>query len=82
MPLAAAIHSHSVIAPWLDGLLPDDHTVRRAWGRRFQVPASSPFALLATPVGEEALAARGRVTWLSDADVEERIAALSSAGAA
>ncbi len=92
MPLAAASHPHSAIAPWLDGLLPDDDAVRRSWGRQFQVSASSPFALLATPIGEEcagaaqfltqarveeALAARGRVTWLSDADVGERIAVLN-----
>jgi serine/threonine-protein kinase HipA len=91
MPLQEPTHRHIVLAPWLDGLLPDSAAVRRRWGRQFSVSADSPFSLLSTPVGEEcagaarfvtaerldaALAGEGDVTWLSEADVAERIRAL------
>ncbi|TQL02287.1 HipA domain-containing protein [Cellulomonas sp. SLBN-39] len=88
MPLSPAPYGNATVAPWLDGLLPDSEAVRRSWGRRFSVSASSPFALLSTPVGEEcagaarfvpperleeALAGAGDVRWLSEAEVARRL---------
>jgi serine/threonine-protein kinase HipA len=87
MPLTEARHQHDVVAPWLDGLLPDDDAVRRRWSRRFHVSAQ-PFALLGTPIGEECagaaqflptqhldavLADEGDVAWLDDAGVAARL---------
>ncbi len=88
MPLTDVPYGDALVAPWLDGLLPDNEAVRRAWGREFSVSASSPFALLSTPVGEEcAGAARfvtadrleamlggdGDVHWLAEAEVAQRL---------
>jgi serine/threonine-protein kinase HipA len=88
MPVTPQTYRTSVVAPWLDGLLPDDDTVRRRWGRRFSVSAGSPFSLLSTPVGEECagaarfvtdervepmLAGKGDVRWLSEDDVAGRL---------
>lgn len=52
MPLAQSEHSEQVIEAWLWGLLPDNDRVLQRWGRRFQVSARNPFALLAH-VGED-----------------------------
>lgn len=88
MPLSRPIHPHRVVAPWLDGLLPDNPAVRRAWARRFGVSAGSPFALLGTPVGEDCagaarfvtvdrvdamLAGTGSIDWLTDAQLADRL---------
>lgn len=88
MPLSQPVHRHARVAPWLDGLLPDDDAVRRRWARRFQVSASSPFALLSSPVGEDcagaaqfltydrldaALSDQGDVDWLSESQVAARL---------
>lgn len=88
MPLASATHSHAVVDPWLEGLLPDDDTVRQQWGRRFQVNAGSAFSLLATPIGEECAGAAAflpesrlvdyltgdaHVTWLTDDELATRL---------
>ena len=53
MPLQVKTHNDAVIAPWLWGLLPDNDKVLKAWGRQFGVSTSNPFALLATPIGED-----------------------------
>ncbi len=46
MPLSGRRHGNRVVTAWLDGLLPDNAAVREEWGRRFQVSARNPFALL------------------------------------
>jgi serine/threonine-protein kinase HipA len=53
MPPQIAVHTDSQITPWLWGLLPDNDAVLNRWAREFQVSARSPFALLATPLGED-----------------------------
>jgi serine/threonine-protein kinase HipA len=73
---------------WLWGLLPDNDAVLRRWARQFHVSASSPFALLSTPVGEdcagavqfvspdrvdELLRRPGSLSWLSEEEVAERL---------
>ncbi|MCA9611015.1 MAG: type II toxin-antitoxin system HipA family toxin [Myxococcales bacterium] len=92
MPLARATHDHAAVSAFLANLLPDNARILEAWGRRFQVSAERPFRLLAH-VGEDCagafafvrservdafLRAKGRTTWLSDADVAARLAALRS----
>src|ERR1700741_3265366 len=88
IPLHVRSHPDRVVTPWLWGLLPDNDAVLRRWGREQQVSASSPFSLLATPIGEDCagavrfappgeldrvLARPGRVAWLSADDVAERL---------
>jgi len=88
MPLTDTPYSDGVVAPWLDGLLPDSDAVRRAWGHEFSVSPRSPFALLSTSIGEECagaarfvtpdrldsnLAGEGDVRWLTDAEVAQRL---------
>lgn len=87
MPTAIGTHEDAVVAPWLQGLLPDDDAVLRRWARRFHT-STSAFALLATPVGEDcpgavrfarpadlddALERRSDVAWLTDDEVGERL---------
>lgn len=43
-------HSHGKVAPWLDGLLPDNEQVVQRWARDLQV-APNAFSLLASPIG-------------------------------
>lgn len=88
MPLTDTPYGDGVVAPWLDGLLPDSDAVRRAWGHEFSVSPRSPFALLSTSIGEECagaarfvtpdrlesnLAGEGDVRWLTDAEVAQRL---------
>lgn len=93
MPLAAKEHSHSAIAPFLWGLLPDNELVLARWAQRFQVSPRNPFALLAH-VGEDCagavqFATRERVDqlvaappaptrWLDESGVAQRLRALKS----
>jgi serine/threonine-protein kinase HipA len=56
MPLSSAQHGNRVVSAWLEGLLPDNAAVREDWGRRFQVSARNPFALLGH-VGRDAAGA-------------------------
>ena len=53
MPVEVATHPDQVITPWLWGLLPDSDAVLARWARQFQVSASSPLALLSTPIGRD-----------------------------
>lgn len=91
MPTPLRSHPDGAITPWLWGLLPDNDRVLARWAREFHVSASSPFSLLATPVGEdcagavqfvapgraaELLGRPGAITWLAEADVEARLAQL------
>ena len=88
MPTQVRSHSDRVVTPWLWGLLPDNEAVLARWARQFQASASSPFSMLATPIGEDCAGAvrfavpdavermlerLGRVTWLTEDDVAERL---------
>ncbi|HVA19038.1 MAG TPA: type II toxin-antitoxin system HipA family toxin [Solirubrobacteraceae bacterium] len=93
MPRQIRSHADHVVTPWLWGMLPDNEAVIRRWSRHFHVSASSPFSLLATPIGEDcagavrfvaqdglerALAGAGNVQWLTDGEVAERLRELQS----
>jgi serine/threonine-protein kinase HipA len=93
MPTQVQSHSDHVITPWLWNLLPDNDAVLARWARQFQVSASSPFSLLATPIGldcagavrfvppdlvEQAISRPGEVTWLTDDEVAERLRELKA----
>jgi serine/threonine-protein kinase HipA len=88
MPTQVASHPSHVVTPWLWGLLPDNAAIISRWARHFHVSASSPFALVATPVGEDcagavrfvapsklerALRRSGEVAWLTDDEVAQRL---------
>lgn len=88
MPLQVRVHPDRIVTPWLWGLLPDNDRVLQRWAERFHASASSPFALLATPVGqdcagavrfvrEDALVAAldrpGEVQWLDDDEIAARL---------
>jgi serine/threonine-protein kinase HipA len=88
MPIQVASHGDQVVTPWLWGLLPDNDAVLRRWAREFHVSASSPFSLLATPIGEDCAGAirfaapekvdrilgqTGEVSWLEDQDIAKRL---------
>lgn len=75
MPLQIDSHSHRIVSPWLWGLLPDNREVLRRWGREFEVPSTSAFALLSTPIGEDCA---GAVRFVSPDNVD---AALNRTGA-
>jgi serine/threonine-protein kinase HipA len=88
MPTQVRSHPDRVITPWLWGLLPDNNAVLHRWARQFHVSASSPFALLATQIGEDCAGAvrfarpmqvdrvlerPGSVTWLTEEDIAQRL---------
>ncbi|MDQ3406730.1 MAG: type II toxin-antitoxin system HipA family toxin [Chloroflexota bacterium] len=88
MPLEVPVHADQVVTPWLWGLLPDNDAVLARWGRHFHVSASSPFALLSTPVGEDCAGAvrfcpetdvgrlrdrKGTIDWLDGVQVAQRL---------
>lgn len=89
MPLQQRTHTDAVITPWLWGLLPDNNMVLEAWGRQFHVSTSSPFTLLASPIGEDcpgavriiaedridALISTGSedIDWLTEAEVADKL---------
>jgi serine/threonine-protein kinase HipA len=88
MPVQVQSHPDSVISPWVSNLLPDNEAVILRWARQFHASASSPFSLLATPIGQDCagavrfvkpgkaevrVARSGDVTWLTEADVAERL---------
>ncbi len=88
MPVQVGSHPDRVVAPWLWGLLPDNAGVLRRWAREFGASASSPFSLLATPIGEDcagavrfaspedlegALGRSGEVAWLEEEDIARRL---------
>ena len=92
MPLAVPTHQDArgrqIVTNFLWGLLPDNDAVLARWGRHFQVPISSPYPLLTTPVGHdcagavafcspedlpELLERPGQIDWLTDSDVAGRI---------
>jgi serine/threonine-protein kinase HipA len=88
MPATVRSHPHGVISSWLWGLLPDNQAVLQRWARDFHASASSPFSLLATPIGhdcagavrfaapgevDEVIGKPGVVTWLTDEAVAQRL---------
>ena len=88
MLTAVKSHADEVVSPWLWGLLPDNPSVLGRWARAFQVPSSSPVALLGSPIGGDCagavrfapqdqladfLSARAEVAWLSDDEVGQRL---------
>jgi serine/threonine-protein kinase HipA len=88
MPPQVGSHSDRVVTPWLWGLLPDNEAVLSRWARQFQASASSPFSMLATPIGEDCAGAvqfvapdaveqvigrPGEVTWLTEEEVAQRL---------
>ena len=88
MPTTVRSHPDGVISPWLWGLLPDNQAVLERWARDFHASASSPFSLLATPIGhdcagavrfaapdkvDEVIEKPGAVTWLTDEAVAHRL---------
>jgi serine/threonine-protein kinase HipA len=92
MPMSAVEHGHAMVSTYLWGLLPDNDGVLRRWGERFQVSPGNPFRLLShvgedcagavqlvkpTRADEWAGAASaGRVKWLDEKDLAERIRVL------
>jgi serine/threonine-protein kinase HipA len=96
MPLGAAEHPHDRIEPFLWGLLPDNDRIIDRWARDFHVGRDA-FSLLAH-VGEDCAGAvqllpdepgrsgdpvgRGRVEWITEDDVAERLRALRTDQAA
>jgi serine/threonine-protein kinase HipA len=88
MPMQVRSHTDQVVTPWLWNLLPDNEAVLARWARQFHASASSPFSLLATPIGEDCAGAvqfvthenvqevMGRpseVTWLTEGEVAQRL---------
>ena len=92
MPFAATDHRHATIDAFLWGLLPDNDGVLKRWGERFHVSSRNAFRLLMHVGEECAGAVQlvqpekadewlgappgGRVKWLSDAEIAERMSLL------
>ncbi len=88
MPLALREHPHSVIEPFLWGLLPDNPQILDAWGKRFHVSPRNVFRII-RHVGEDCAGAVqflhperaeapafGGVHWIDDHDLAQRISLL------
>lgn len=91
MPLAASDHGHDVIDAFIWGLLPDNEFVLGKWAQKFQVSARNAFALISN-VGEDCAGAvqfvrperldeikaagPGKIEWLDDQEIAERLSAL------
>lgn len=88
MPTQIRSHTDRIVSAWLWGLLPDNDAVLGRWARQFHASASSPFSLLATPIGEDCAGAvrfltaervedhlrhSGDVTWLTESEVAQRL---------
>lgn len=46
-------HAAEKVTPWLQGLLPDDGRVLSRWTEAFDLPDSTPFSILSSPVGRD-----------------------------
>lgn len=89
LPLASKDHEHAPVNAFLWGLLPDNDGVLQSWGQRFQVSPRNPFKLLSHVGEDCAGAVQlvrpdraddclkkaqsGRVKWLSQTDIAERL---------
>jgi len=95
LPVQLREHTHEPVSAFLWGLLPDDDRVLRRWARNYQVSASSPVALLSSPVGADcagavqfatpdhvqALTGRtGTIDWLTEAEVADKLRGLAADG--
>lgn len=96
LPLAQRIHDHESVVRLLHGYLPDRRETREALAKEHQVSAEDPFALLSI-VGEDcpgavqfvrpdrvtvlATGAADAVTWLTDAELADRLRLLRTPGA-
>jgi len=94
MPLAATEHGHDTVESFIWGLLPDNDGVLRRWGERFHVSPRNPFHLLwhvgeecagaiqfirPERVGEwSGPSAPGEISWMTEAEIGERIKRLLS----
>jgi serine/threonine-protein kinase HipA len=97
MPLAAKEHGSAVIEAFLWGLLPDNEQVLTRWASKFHVSARNVFALISN-VGEDCAGAvqfltperlnavrsgkEGKIEWLSESDIAERLETLRADHAA
>lgn len=87
LPLARKEHDGPELRAFLEGLLPDNETILRSWGRKFGVSHRSPFDLLRY-VGEDCAGAvqfvapedlddltveRDTVRWLTEREVAVRL---------
>lgn len=52
LPLATRVHPDARLRPFLQGLLPDNPAVVKAWGKRFQISPGNPFDVI-KHVGED-----------------------------
>ena len=92
MPLVLKEHPHSVIEPFLLGLLPDNPRILEEWGRRFQVSPRNAFNII-SHVGEDCAGAvqflrderehqqatgpqPSRVNWIDDQELSRRLTLL------
>ena len=88
MPTQVRSHPDHTVTPWLWGLLPDNEAVLTRWAREFHASATSPFSMLATPIGRDCAGAvrfaspdevdqllkrTGHIAWLADDDVAQRL---------
>lgn len=91
MPLSQHRHPGRTIRRWLEGLLPDNVELLRHWQRVTGAASSSPFDLLATPMGldcagavqicptddvDAVLSRGGSFTPLTESDVTQRLRAV------
>ncbi|MEX0705977.1 MAG: type II toxin-antitoxin system HipA family toxin, partial [Nitriliruptoraceae bacterium] len=95
LPVQLRDHTHDKVSAFLWGLLPDDDRVLRRWARNHQVSASSPVALLSSPVGADCAGAvqfaspdrveqltgrAGTIDWLTEAEVADKLRGLAADG--
>jgi serine/threonine-protein kinase HipA len=87
LPLIDREHGDAPVRAYLEGLLPDRAEVRESWGKRFKVSSKNAYGLLVhvgedcpgavqfVTEGSEAIAGATEPprTWLSDADIAERL---------
>jgi serine/threonine-protein kinase HipA len=90
MPPQARTHRGALVDAFLWGLLPDNAQVLERWSRRYHVSARDAFGLLSTPIGRDCAGAiqlvsendldeardPGRVEWLDEQDVADRLVEL------
>ena len=91
MPLVKRQHGDAVVRAYLEGLLPDNESILHAWALRFGVSARNPFSLLrhvgedvagaaqfVAPEGvERAVRRGGRIEWIDEAQIAQRLRAIA-----
>jgi serine/threonine-protein kinase HipA len=89
MPVLPTRYTHPKVENWLWGLLPDNEETLRRWAQQFQVSPRNVFSLLAhlgadvagaiqivRPEQEAGVLAAGKVKWLDDVELDQRLVAL------